>query len=219
MKSKKKISTNFSVRLYPVGVRKRKNGKFCAEIKHPFNKKLIWLGTFVTADEAYESYKSKKVEFEELVMAKEAKKRQKNGNFDRECGSSDEYEEKSLMGIAENSNSSNGVEENIDFFAEEKQKSLMGIAENSNSSNGVEGKINFFAEEKHESLMGDSENLNLNSISSNGEESDEELFKGTWVKNSEGKEVMFSYNLGVPIIDNYGFLLGEFSDLDDLTFM
>ncbi|KAH0674983.1 hypothetical protein KY285_022784 [Solanum tuberosum] len=195
MKSNKKISKNSYVRLYPVGVRKRKNGKFCAEIKHPFNKKMVWLGTFVTADEAFESYKSKKVQFEELVMAKEAKKRQK---FEKSV-------QESLMGVAENTNSSNGVEEKIDLFAEEKQESLMGDSENSNS------------------------NLNLNSISSNGveeksnlfagEESDEELFKGTWVKISEGKEVMFSHNLGVPVIDSYGFLLGEFSDLDDLRFM
>ncbi|KAH0668619.1 hypothetical protein KY289_023112 [Solanum tuberosum] len=128
---------------------------------------MIWLGTFITADEAFESYKSKKVQFEELVMAKDAKKRQK---FEKSV-------QESLMGVAENTNSSNGVEEKIDLFAEEKQESLMGV------------------------------------------ESDEELFKGTWVKISEGKEVMFSHNLGVPVIDNYGFLLGEFSDLDDLRFM
>ncbi|KAG5603846.1 hypothetical protein H5410_025338 [Solanum commersonii] len=191
MKSNKKISKNSYVRLYPVGVRKRKNGKFCAEIKHPFNKKMVWLGTFVTADEAFESYKSKKLQFEELVMAKQAKKRQK---FEKSV-------QESLMSIAENTNSSNGVEEKIDLFAEEKQESLMGDSENSNlnlnSSNGVEEKSNLFA----------------------GVESDEELFKGTWVKISEGKEVMFSHNLGVPVIDNYGFLLGEFSDLDDLRFM
>ncbi|KAL3336754.1 hypothetical protein AABB24_029428 [Solanum stoloniferum] len=180
MKSNRKISKNSYVRLYPVGVRKRKNGKFCAEIKHPFNKKMVWLGTFVTADEAFESYKSKKLQFEELVMAKEAKKRQK--------------------------------------FEKSVQESLMGVAENTNSSNGVEEKLDLFAEEKQESLMGDSSNSNLGE-NFGGEESDEELFKGTWVKILEGKEVMFSHNLGVPIIDNYGFLLGEFSDLDDLRFM
>ncbi|WMV28229.1 hypothetical protein MTR67_021614 [Solanum verrucosum] len=160
---------------------------------------MVWLGTFVTADEAFESYKSKKLQFEELVMAKDAKKRQK---FEKSV-------QESLMGIAENTNSSNGVKEKIDLFAEEKQESLMGDSENLISNLNL--------------------NLNLNSISSNGVEeksnlfagveSDEELFKGTWVKISEGKEVMFSHNLGVPVIDNYGFLLGEFSDLDDLRFM
>ncbi|KAK4707204.1 hypothetical protein R3W88_033219 [Solanum pinnatisectum] len=35
---------------------------------------MIWLGTFSTADEASESYKFKNLEFEELVMAKNAKK-------------------------------------------------------------------------------------------------------------------------------------------------
>ncbi|XP_009588241.1 ethylene-responsive transcription factor ERF118-like [Nicotiana tomentosiformis] len=144
--------------LFP-GVRSRKNGKFCAEIKHPFNKKIIWLGTFITAEEAYEVYKSKKLEFDKKVMAKNAKKSKKSENSEEETCSS---------------NKSNGVEER------------------SNSSAGEEQEI--------------------------GNNSDEELLMGQWVQISEEKEVYFSSKLGVPIVDNYGFLLGEFSELDDLRF-
>ncbi|MCD9643920.1 hypothetical protein HAX54_031805 [Datura stramonium] len=156
---------------------------------------MIWLGTFVTAEEASESYKSKKLVFEELVMAKNAKKGQKFEKSDQESSCSDDSEQKSLMGADEKSNSSNGFEEKSNLFAGEDQESLMGDSENTNSCNGVEEKSNLFT----------------------GEESDEEMLMGSWVKISEDKQVKFSRKLGVPVVDNYGFLLGEFSVLDDLS--
>ncbi|KAM3328402.1 hypothetical protein P3S68_033094 [Capsicum galapagoense] len=158
MKSYKRISKYTCVRLYPIGVRKRKNGKFCAEIKHPLNKKMIWLGTFVMAEDASKNYESKKLEFEELVMTKRAKNGQISEKSDQESCVTDEFLEKSSMSVDENTNTSNGVEE-----------------------------------------------------------SEEELMMGTWVKISENQEVKYSHKLGVPIVDNYGFLLGEFSVLDDLS--
>ncbi|KAM3203741.1 hypothetical protein P3L10_031367 [Capsicum annuum] len=157
MKSYKRISKNSCVRLYPIGVRKRKNEKFCAKIKHQLNKKIIWLGTFITAEDASKNNESKKLEFEELVMAKRAKKCQISEKSDQEFCVTNEFEEKSSMSVDEDTNTSNGVEE-----------------------------------------------------------SDEELMMGTWVKISENQEVKYSHKLVVPVVDNYGFLLGEFSILDDL---
>ncbi|XP_016510019.1 ethylene-responsive transcription factor ERF118-like [Nicotiana tabacum] len=133
-------TTTFSSKL-PSGVRKRKWGKYCAEIRDPFNKKRIWLGTFNTAEEASQVHQSKKLEFEgKLKMAKIAKTKKA-------------ISEKSEL-----------------------------ESQTSDSSNGVE-----------------------------------ELLMGQWIQISDDKEVYFSLKLGVPIVDNYGFLLGEFSELDDLS--
>ncbi|PHT33367.1 hypothetical protein CQW23_25167 [Capsicum baccatum] len=66
---------------------------------------MMWLGTFVTTEDASKNYESKKLEFEELVMAKRAK------NGDQESCVTDEFEEKSSMSVDENTNTSNGVEE------------------------------------------------------------------------------------------------------------
>ncbi|KAM3328389.1 hypothetical protein P3S68_033081 [Capsicum galapagoense] len=111
MKSYKRLSKNSCVRLYLIGVRKRKNEKFCAEIKHPLNKKMIWLGTFVTSEDASKNYESKKLEFEELVMAKRTKNGQISEKSNQESCVTDEFEEKSSMSVDENTNTSNGVEE------------------------------------------------------------------------------------------------------------
>ncbi|WMV28228.1 hypothetical protein MTR67_021613 [Solanum verrucosum] len=71
----------------------------------------------------------------------------------------------------------------------------MGVTGNSNPSKGVQEKI------KEEM----------------GNEPDEELFKGTWVKISKGSKVKISHKLGVPVVDNYGYLVGEFSVMDGLS--
>ncbi|PIN22553.1 hypothetical protein CDL12_04746 [Handroanthus impetiginosus] len=54
-----------TIKNYYVGVRMRKSGRFGAEIRDPFLKKKLWLGTFTTPEEASRAYISKKREFEE----------------------------------------------------------------------------------------------------------------------------------------------------------
>ncbi|XP_015075254.1 ethylene-responsive transcription factor ERF117-like [Solanum pennellii] len=167
MNSQEITSKKNCARSYPVGVRLRKNDKFGAEIRHPIKKKNIWLGTFGSVDEASARYKSKKREFEELILAKRSKSDQISEKSDKKTCSDDGSKKNSSMGVTENSYPPKGVEEKI------------------------------------------TEEI--------GRETDEELFKGTWVKVSDGREVKVSHKLEVPVVDNYGYLVGEFSAIDDLS--
>ncbi|KAF5956224.1 hypothetical protein HYC85_003449 [Camellia sinensis] len=59
--SKKKLNSKSPYK----GVRQRKWGKRTVEIQDRINKIRLWLGTFNTAEKAYEVYLAKKIELEE----------------------------------------------------------------------------------------------------------------------------------------------------------
>ncbi|XP_061366715.1 ethylene-responsive transcription factor ERF118-like [Gastrolobium bilobum] len=51
------------------GIRQRKWGKWVAEIRDPFKRSRVWLGTYNTAEEAFQVYEAKRLEFEAMAKA------------------------------------------------------------------------------------------------------------------------------------------------------
>ncbi|VFQ78196.1 unnamed protein product [Cuscuta campestris] len=139
---------------FPQGVRKRKWGKWCSEIRNPFTRRRVWLGTFDSAEAASDAYLGRKKEFE----------------------------------IAQ-----------------------QGITE----IPPIESKKEDGSEESAEVLEVP---VSSDSCSSNREivaEEDGEMWLGRWVPMGDGREVSYSVKYGIPIIDNFGHMLGEFRRLDD----
>ncbi|XP_049403827.1 ethylene-responsive transcription factor CRF2-like [Solanum stenotomum] len=279
LKNRNFLSFDESSGKLPPMVRKRKSGKFATEIRDPFSKKRIWLGTFNTPEEASEVYQTKKLEFQEKL------EKARNANVDKvisakfELGSSSSSDPP-LMADSQNTDSSNESDDRLKKAKNAKEKMvisakfelgsssssdppLMADSQNTDSSNesddilkkakNAKDKMAISADSDPGSsssepiLMVDEIDEQLNkainanvekgisakselgfsssdqvdaqtSDSSNGvEESDEEMWMGQWIQISGDKEVKFSHKLGVPVVDNYGFLLGEFSKLDDLS--
>ncbi|XP_022893661.1 ethylene-responsive transcription factor ERF116-like [Olea europaea var. sylvestris] len=140
-----------------IGVQKRKSGKYSAEIRDPFKKKRVWLGTYNTAEEASEVYLAKKREFEEKQSAGRG----------IDCGPCDNSSEDSSPSVNE-------------FDTLDSPEEVSSIERE------------FFEENNAGSNEG--QNFSLPDPS-----------------------VKFGMLFGVQIINNHGFLLGEFSKLDDFS--
>ncbi|XP_060206934.1 uncharacterized protein LOC132634844 isoform X1 [Lycium barbarum] len=218
----KRIGANRTTHFFKVHKRKS-SGKYTTEIKNPISKKRIWLGTFATAEEASQAYQSKKLEFQKLVEAMQQqctnklthpvqdgkseelvniKQGHKNVNCELESAGGSEID------VPISNSSNEGTLQWIDSHeisaAEEAFHAYVSKKFDVQSSKKVELQsgmpTDFSAGERQE-----------------GREDDEDLRMGEWVQLPGNRAVKFSLNLGLPIIDNYGSLLGEFSTLDDLS--
>ncbi|KAM3396718.1 hypothetical protein P3S68_000230 [Capsicum galapagoense] len=208
-----------------VGVHKRKaTGRYTSQIKNPISKKRIWLGSFRTAEEASQAYQSKKLEFQKLVEAKQQQRANKKRTHSKHDGKSkklvnvkqehenDNCELKSaggseIKGPISNS-SSGGTDQRINSHEtgalEEAFHAYLSKKLDSQSSKEVEVQNNM----PTDSSAGKKQD---------GQEDDKDILMGQWIQLPGDREVMFSLKLGLPIIDNYGSLLGEFSSMDDLS--
>ncbi|KAL0535590.1 hypothetical protein IC582_029927 [Cucumis melo] len=113
------------------GVRRRKWGKYAAEIRDPFRGRRLWLGTYNTAEEAAVAYQRKKHEFESM---------QSMENYSSEL-SGGKFEEKKIKSLVDDTAES---EEIIAMFSHPSPSSVLDLCTGSLCSNGLKNVIEEF---------------------------------------------------------------------------
>nr|XP_043607022.1 ethylene-responsive transcription factor CRF4-like [Erigeron canadensis] len=189
------------------GVRLRKWGKWASEIRDPFTKKRIWLGTYATAEEASRVYMAKKEEFRARLY----------GGSGSGSGTGSDPAPGSGPGLVSRKEVIRVPEPVCESEEEEASRVLQamkhgfGLGMRYGSGNGNGSRFGNDSEsgsslkspkvEPSETLSGST----TTNTTTSGEESREESNKPPWM------------DLGLDLlrIDNHGKLLGQFSRLDD----
>lgn len=169
------------------GFRRRNLGKFCAEIRNPVTKRRLWLGRFGTTEEASRAYLDNDTSFHEGARSRISVRRRNRDKFSAEI--------------------TNPITKRrvwLGTFATEEEASRAYLAK----EDEVSAKQCFGRVTSEKSLAPDS-------VSSVLEIETSDLSNETGV--TVFQEAEFGVFNGVQVVDKNGFLVGEFSMLDDLS--
>jgi hypothetical protein len=225
-----------------VGVWRRDSGKFASHIRDPIRKKKLYLGTFVSEEEAAEAYLAKKAELAEEVKGKGIR-----WVPERQCRKSmclkitkknDELEQcmeekdgvDNAMYIEDDSihpSCTSVFQENNQEPSKESDSSDSCIGETA-SSNAVPDK-NLPVVEQTSNQVGDSDSsTSMDSqvskentpIQKDGGSTEKELIVVESIAESlinTSPQILLRTRSGTPVMDSNGCLLGEWRWIDDLS--
>lgn len=225
---------NLTAKRNLVGTHRRKSGLFSSEIKDPRTKKRVWLGTFSTADEASAAYLSKKRQIEEEWSAE-------RGFAMIDCEETRDHPETLTVkeGYSGENDMPNEPGRNLvgvrmrksgRFCAEsryhrEKKRARVGVFSSANGASvgylSREREIEELRAKREKGIecekTGESPSsvLNIPTADSSDEGGGDAVKEDNKMPERVVQE--FGFLRGVQIVDRNGFLMGEFSKVDDMS--